>query len=149
MPTPQTKLGLYGGPAGVMSGSAPPPILSVAFALQCEGVPQQFPAPPQEQRVSLGNEGFALQVQVLDQNGEPINISAASSLELVIIWPGGQPQVVPAAFVTNGTDGQVGAALGSGLGGGWGLYYVKARVALSNQVLQTQAGRLWYVGGTP
>jgi hypothetical protein len=149
MPIPQTKAGLYGGPAGIITGSAPPPILSVAFALQCEGVPQQFPAEPQQQRISLGNEGFSLSVQVLDQDGNPINIAAASALSLVVVWPGGQIQVIPAAFVTNGTDGQVGATLGSGLSGGWGLYYVSARVTLANQILQTQSGRLWYVGGAP
>ena len=149
MPIPQTKAGLYGGPAGIVAGIAPPPILTVSFALQCEGCPQQFPAPPQEQRISLGNEGFELSVQVMDQNGDPINISAASEMYMVIVWPGGQPQIVPADFVTNGTDGQVGTSMAGGLSGGWGLYYVSARVIMANQVLQTQAGRIWYVGGAP
>lgn len=144
MPTLHTRLGLYGGPTSVILGDAPPPLLAVAFALQCEGVPQQFPAAPQEQHLSGGNTGFQLQVQVLDANGQPIDVSAATELELFVKWPGGQIQVVPASFVNNGSDGQVGAALGAGLGGGWGLYFVSAVVMFSNQVLRTQSARLWY-----
>lgn len=144
MPLPQTKLGTYGAVATALVGGAPPPLLTVAFALQCEGLPQQFPAVPQEQHLSAGNVGFQLQVQVLDEDGAAINLAAATALELLVKWPGGAQQVVPAAFVTNGTDGRVGAALGAGLGGGWGLYWVSARVAFANQVLRTQAGRLWY-----
>ena len=139
-----TRLGLYGGPTTTMvGGAAPPPLLSVAFALQCEGIPQQFPAPPQEQNISAGNLGFALSVQVLDGNGNPVNVASATGLSLVVVWPGGQVQIVPAAFVSNGTDGLVGTTLGSGLGGGCGLYWVSAVVALPNQTLRTQAGRLW------
>ena len=132
-----------------MFGATSSPILSVSFALQCEGVPQQFSAPPQEQVLGLGNEGFELSVQVVDQDGQPVNVAAASTMELVVTWPGGQVQVVPAAFTTNGTDGRVGAAMAAGLGGGWGLYWVTARVVVAGQVLATRAGRLWYVGGAP
>jgi hypothetical protein len=144
MPIPQTKAGLYGGPAGIITGSAPPPILSVSFALQAEGVPQQFNGTPQSQNLKSGNAGFQLSVQVLDQNGIPINIASASAMELILIWPGGQRQVIPSDFVSNGTDGQVGVSLGGGLGGGWGLYFVSARVEFSNQIIQTRSGQLWY-----
>ncbi|MDD5301484.1 MAG: hypothetical protein PHS14_00130 [Elusimicrobia bacterium] len=144
MPTPQTRLGLYGGPTSIFLGAAPPPVLTVAFALQCAGLPQQFPDAPQERHLDGGNVGFQLQVQVLDADGNVLNLAAATGVELLLTWPGGERQVVPAAFVTNGTDGQVGAALGNGLGGGWGLYWVRARATFSNQVLETQGGRLWY-----
>jgi hypothetical protein len=146
MPIPQTRLGLYGGPATALPGAAaaPVPILAVAFAMQCDGIPQQFPAAPQERHLSSENTGFGLSVQMLDGNGNPIDVSGAEELELLVKWPGGQVQVVPASFVSNGTDGQIGAALPGGLGGGWGLYWISARAVFPNQVLRTQAGRLWY-----
>lgn len=138
------RLGAYGQPLYPLVGAPPPaPLLSVAFALQCEGLPQQFPAVPQEQHLSGGNAGFELQVQVLDADGNPINVAGATALELLVKWPGGEIQVVPASFVTNGTDGQVGAPLEAGLAGGWGLYWVRARVTFPNQVLETLGGRLW------
>ncbi len=124
--------------------AALPPLLTVAYALQCEGLPQQFPAPPQSQNLGRGNSGFALVVQVLDGDGGAIDVSAATGLELLLVWPGGQVQVVPASFYSNGTDGKVAAALAEGLGGGWGLYLAGARVTLANQVLETYYGRLWY-----
>lgn len=139
------RLGAYGQPLYPLVGAPPAaPLLTVAFALPAEGVPQQFPAPPQEQRLSGGNTGFQLQVQVLDQNGQPVNLAAATGLALTLRWPGGQEQVVPAQLVTNGTDGLVGAALPGGLGGGWGLYWVGAVASFPNQVVRAGGGRLWY-----
>ena len=76
--------------------------------------------------------------------GLPLNIAAATGLELTLKWPGGQEQVVPAQFASNGTDGNIGAALPGGLGGGWGLYWVGARAIFPNQVLRAGGGRLWF-----
>jgi hypothetical protein len=139
------RLGSYGQPLYPLVGAPPvAPLLTAAFSLMCEGVPQQFPAPSQEQRLSGGNTGFALQVQMLDQNGNPLNIAAATGLELMVTWPGGQIQVIPAELVTNGTDGLIGAAIPGGLGGGYGLYWISAIASFPNQILRASGGRLWY-----
>jgi hypothetical protein len=143
----QTALGLSGVTRTAAPAGPPPPVLTVSYALQCEGVPQQFPAPPQEQNLAVGNLGFQVAVAMLDAEGNPLNLTGASQVELLIVWPGGQPQVVPAAFLTNGTDGAVAATLPVGFGGGWGLYHVYAFAVVRGQVLRTQAGRLWYGRG--
>ncbi len=144
MPQIYTRLGTYGTASVPLPGNASPaPLLSAAFALQAEGVPQQFPDVPQVQHIASGNAGFALSVQMLDGNGNPLDISAASAVSLVVTWPGGQVQAIPAAFATNGTDGIVAAPIIGGLGGGWGLYWVSAVAVIQNQTIQTQGGQLW------
>lgn len=147
MTIPQSRMGLYGAPVGIIPPAVPPPVLTVSYELQCEGVPQQFPAVPQEQTLGIGNQGFGLAVTMLDAEGDPIDISNAVQVQLMLVWPGGQPQVIPAAFGSNGTDGVVAATVSAGLGGGYGLYHIYAFAVLRGQVLRTQAGRLWYTRG--
>lgn len=141
----QSRLGLTGSVATApLAGPPAAPLLTVSFALQVAGLPQIFPAPPDSAVLGSGNAGFALIVQMLDQFGDPLNISGASSLALLITWPNGEVQTVAAAFATNGTDGQVQATIAGPLGGGWGLYGVAAQALYAGQILQTYKGQLWY-----
>lgn len=147
MPQAQTTLGSYGAPATFRALQGLAPIARADFALQVEGLPQQFPAPPQAQEVALGNAGFQIVVQMLDGDGNPIDVSAAQQLEILLVWPDGSAQSIPAKPLTNGTDGSIAATPGAL--SQWGLYYVFGVAQFANQTLQTLAGQLWYKAGAP
>ncbi len=52
-------------------------------------------------------QGTGVVVQVVDNNGNPVNLRSASGLSILLVKPSGTRVVVPATFFTNGLDGQM------------------------------------------
>jgi hypothetical protein len=141
-----SRLGLLGGPTTARSSAAAPaPVVSLAFVLQVAGVPQVFSDSPQAEdsnRIAVGNQGFQIVVRIVDANGNPVDVSASLVQTIVVVWPNGALNAMPAQFLTNGTDGRIAVLVPDGLPP-YGLYGVRGFCKFSNQIVTTRDGRLW------
>ena len=141
-----SRLGLLGIPTTARSSAAAPaPVTSLLFVLQTSGVPQVFPDSPESEesnRLPVGNQGFQIVVQIVDESGNPIDVSASLVQTIGVVWPNGTFNALAAEFLTNGTDGQIAVVVPAGLPP-WGLYRVRGFVKFSNQIVTTRSGRLW------
>jgi hypothetical protein len=107
MLAPITTLAPFGlpfpapGPGVIPVGG---PISTLAFTLPLAGpVPSLLQGAPQACQDSTPNVQLA--VTVVDQDGNPVDLSAATSLQLWVQAPDGTPVPLPAAFGSNGLDG--------------------------------------------
>lgn len=57
--------------------------------------------------VHVGDIGTSLQLNLVDENGTAIDVSAATTKSIVLLSPGGTASTKTAAFVTDGTNGQI------------------------------------------
>lgn len=57
--------------------------------------------------IHVGDVGTALQYQCLDQNGDVIDVSGASAVQITFVRSDKSRFTVNASFVTNGTDGWI------------------------------------------
>ena len=102
-----TLLAPWGGPTAT-SPDTEIPVSSMNFALSLGGpVSAGFTPVVPVQQCQLFVQGTGVVVQVLDNNGNPINIRTATTLEILVTRPNGVQVAVPAAFYTNGLDGQM------------------------------------------
>ena len=73
--------------------------------------------------------GFAFEAQILDAAGAPVDISAATTLELRLELPDASVVHKTAGFTTDGTDGKVRYVVQSGdldMGGSWRRQFLVA-----------------------
>lgn len=99
--------GLSGGLLGLLFRS---PMIPLTFTLPVAGpVPHEFEdvqeVAPQLQECQEANDNIQLVVVVVDQDEEPIDISTASSLKLILLAPDGTTIEKLAALLTSGVDG--------------------------------------------
>lgn len=102
-----TTLGLWGGPVADDSDTEVPVTL-MNFVLSLAGPvsPNFAPVLPVQQCQDYVR-GTGVVVQVVDNNGNPVNLRSATVLEILLVKPSGTRVVVPATFFTNGMDGQI------------------------------------------
>lgn len=84
-------------------------------------------------------------VQVLDGAGNPVGLRGATGLQVITVRPSGLSVATPAAFYTNGFDGQMYFETGSGTPFGAGLlehgvWQVQGKLVLNGSVLYTSVG---------
>lgn len=119
------------------------PIVVLSFALPLAGqVPHVLQiTPPQQCQNSVPN--VALQVAVLDQNGNAVDISAANALQFWFLAPDNTARPVPAAFVSNGLDGLLQHITSAQDLNEAGLWRIQAQITFGTQTLLTSWGCFW------
>jgi hypothetical protein len=102
-----TTLAAWGGPIA-SDPDTELPVTTMNFALSLAGPvsPNFSPVLPVQQCQDYV-QGTGVVVQVLDNNGDPINLRSATLLEILLVKPSGTRIVAPATFFTNGLDGQM------------------------------------------
>lgn len=143
MLAPITTLQITGLP-----GSWPPPgvtpvvgpIVSLAFTLPLAGAPPNIIQPPVPQTCQQSTPNVALQVLVVDQDGAPVDLSAASALQLWLLAPDGTQRPIPAALVTNGLDGLLQAITDADTLPQAGTWGIQAQLQYGVSLLETRWG---------
>ena len=134
---PISGLGSWGGPSRAWTY---PLVIPLQFALQVAGVFQGT-------FVSTGNfcqvanAGIQLVVQFLDANGDPLDISGATSLQIAIQQPDGTQVLTAASYVSNGIDGQLYYVTTATDLLEAGLCYVQGQVVVGGSTLTTALGQ--------
>lgn len=57
--------------------------------------------------VQLNNIGTIFKVKIKDQDGEVVDVSTATTKQIIFRKPGGDPLTKTASFTTDGTDGYI------------------------------------------
>lgn len=138
-----STLGCFGCPVAAPGAGVAPvvgPVVELNFVLQLAGpVPHELQNfPPQGCQNSTPN--VALQVQVVDQNGVAVDLSAATGILLWLLAPDGTTRLVPAKFVSNGLDGILQYVTTAQDLNEAGLWQVQAQATFGTQVLLTAWG---------
>ncbi len=131
-----------------LPGSYPPvgltpvvgPVVSLEFVLDLAGPPPNVIQPPAPQSCQNSTPNVALTVLVVDQDGNAVDLSAATGLQLWLLAPDQTKVLVAAAFVSNGMDGLIQAVTDSDTlpqAGTWGL---QAQLQFGTTVLETRWG---------
>ncbi len=141
MLAPITSLSSFGAPCGAPALGITPvvgPVVTLAFTLPIAGpVPNVIQAPvPQSCQNSMPN--VQLEVEVVDQDGNAVDISSAIGLQLWLLAPDGSPRPVPAAFVSNGMDGLLEYTTSAEDLTEAGLWGLQAQLTFGAQILTTR-----------
>ena len=88
----------------------------------------------------VGDVGVQLVVQVLDQDGVPVDVSTASSLVIRIGYPDGTSADRTASLLTTGTDGRIKYLTISGDLPQAGDHSIQARVTIAGSLKSSQLG---------
>lgn len=139
-----TTRGLYGGPfpfqtAGVFMNA-------MLFQLSLPGpIAQDFVPPLPSQQCQATDQGVSIVVQVIDTNGNPVNMRVASPLRIIVVRPSGNIAEVPANLYTNGLDGQIFFETGATTPYGAGLneagtWQVQGKFTISGETIFTTIG---------
>ena len=87
--------------------------------------------------------GVNLVVQVLDEDGNPFNCRAATSLLIKVFYPDGTTKDFAGQFLTTGVDGQIVYTTAPGDLSQNGLYYIQAKVLIGGGNVSTRLGQFW------
>lgn len=142
MLAPITTLGTYGpspypGPGLVLVVG---PIVDLAFVLPLAGPPPNVILPPMPQSCQNSVPNVALQVLVVDQDGNPVDISSATGLQLWLLAPDQTKVPVPAALVNNGLDGLLEAVTDADTLPQAGMWGIQAQLQFGTTILETRWG---------
>lgn len=138
MLTVWTSPGPHGLPlAGEAEGFVPPagPVTILAFTLPLAGPPPNTILPEAAQSCQRATPNVGLQVELLDQDGAPVPLGAASSLQFWLRAPDGVFFPVPAALVSNGLDGLMQYVTKAGDLAQVGLWALQAQAVFGPNVL--------------
>lgn len=58
-------------------------------------------------QIQKGNIGTAFRIEIKDQDDVVVDVSAATTIQIIFKKPGGDILTKTASFVTNGTDGMI------------------------------------------
>lgn len=117
-----------------------PIVIPVNFSLQVAGAFQGTFVETND-FCQIANAGVQLVVTVLDANGQPLNISGATSLKIGLQAPDGTQALVTASYVTNGIDGKLYYVTTASDITEAGLWYVQAQFTIGGAVLTTAWGQ--------
>ncbi len=136
-----TTRGRYGCPVHSPGPGVLPvvgPVVTLAFILPLAGPVPNVIQPPVPQSCQNAAPNVALQVQVVDQDGNPVDLSSALLLTLWLLAPGGAAVPVTAALVSNGRDGKLQYITNSGDLPQAGLWGVQAALNYGGNLLTTR-----------
>lgn len=143
MLTPVTTLAPHGLPGNYPPEGLTPvigPVVTLAFILPIAGPPANIIQPPQPQTCQNSTPNVALQVQVVDQDGNSIDLSAATGLQLWLLAPDGTKIPVAAEFVSNGMDGLIEAVTDAATLPQVGTWGIQAQLQFGTTILETRWG---------
>lgn len=118
----------------------------LTFPLKLAGpVSPNFTSTTATQQCQVSDGGIDVVIQVLDGSGVVVNVRPATKMNILVVSPSGVVSKVPASYFTNGFDGQIYFATGTGTPFGAGLnesgeYRVQAQIILSGNLLFTTIG---------
>lgn len=143
MLTPYTTLALPG-----LLGSFPPPgvnpvvgpLVVLDFVLALAGSPANIIQPPMPQSCQNSTPNVALQILVVDQDGDALDISAASALQIWLLAPNQTKIPITAAFVNNGMDGLIEAITDADTLPQAGTWGIQAQLQFGNTLLESRWG---------
>ena len=141
MLAPITTLGLPG-----LLGSYPPPgvspvvgpLVTLDFILALSGPPPNIIQPPAPQSCQNSVPNVVLSVEVVDQDGNAVDISATTGLQLWLLAPDGTKVPVAAAFVSNGLDGLLEAVTDADTLPQAGTWGIQAQLQYGTTLLETR-----------
>lgn len=110
MLAPITTLATSGGPGpSPAEGLAPPfgPLVTLSFTLPIAGPVPNIIQPPAPQSCQNSSPNVVLQAEIVDQDGEAVDLSEATGLQFWLLAPDGSSRPIPAAFTSNGMDGLI------------------------------------------
>lgn len=126
---------------------------TLLFPLQLAGPNSPTFAPPYPtQQCQVSDGGVTIAIQVLNDQGLPVNLRLSSKLSILIVRPSSQPFGapihVPAQFYTNGLDGIISFETGPGTPFGAGLnesgvWNIQGRFTLSSHLQYTSIGSFY------
>lgn len=127
-----------------------PWILALEFELQFAG-PSSARFDPEEGFLSCqkNDEGIQLLVTVLDNAGEPLDISDASALVIRLEYPDKTVEEFPAHFLHGGAGGQLYYVTIPGDLPQVGNHWIQAKVTMGNSVKYTRLGRFEVLDNVP
>ena len=137
-----STLGTYGSSPYPGPGLAPiaGPIVTIGLNLALAGpVPADLPVDP-PQSCQAGNPNVAILVTVVDQDGNAVDLSTANAMELWLVAPDATVRPVPAAFASNGLDGNIEYVTAPGDLNEAGLWRVQAALTFGARQMVTRLG---------
>lgn len=123
----------------------------LSFTLPLSGsVNTTFLPPLPSQQCQATDGGISVVVQAIDSAKNPVNLRNATGLTIITLSPSGVVIETPAAYYTNGFDGQMYFATGPGTPFGAGLnesgiWSIQGKFSISSQLQFTTIG-LFFVG---
>lgn len=143
MLTPITTLALPG-----LLGSFPPPgptptvgpVVALDFVLPLAGPPPNIIQPPAPQSCQNSTPNVALRALIVDQDGQPIDLSTAEALQFWLLAPNQVKVPVPAAFVSNGMDGLIEAVTDANTLPQAGTWGIQAQLQFGASLLESRWG---------
>ena len=140
-----SSLQLYGGPGGLSAIVLPQPwLVPLEFHLPLIGPRQpDFDDPRRAPSLQLNDAGIQLIIQVLDAQGQPVDISRATAKTLKLLYPDGTTADFSAAFFADGTDGRVVYITTSSDLPQVGLCFLQAKITMGNAPKATLWGQFW------
>lgn len=131
--------GFPGGFAALLGGAAP--MIPLEFTLPVAGpITADFDS-CLPQQCQEDNDGIQLVVNVVDQNGDPVNLMTASSLEIRLLKPDGTTINKTATVLTSGVDGAVQYTTAAADIAEAGTYEVQAAYVISGKTQTTRRAR--------
>ena len=82
------------------------------------------------ERIFLGDFGTVFELEILDQDGSVVDVSGATTKEVVLENPNGKATSYAASFTTDGTDGKIEYTLKEGDVDKTGIWRVQGYIVL-------------------
>jgi hypothetical protein len=112
----------------------------LSFVLPIAGPVPNVIEPPVPQSCQNACPNVSLEVELVDQDGEPIDLSEASELQFWLRAPDGSFRPVPAAFSSNGIDGLISYLTTSADLTEAGLWSIQAQATFDTNVIVSRWG---------
>ena len=137
-----TALQAWGGP-GPLTGSRSFLIVAVLeFPLQLAGPSStRLDEPDAPLSFQTDNDGIRLVVQVLDEDGLPLDVRTLGSYRIRLLKPNGVSEDHAAALLTNGTDGKIFFDVQPGDAEESGLYRIQGLLGNDATLRTTRLGQ--------
>ena len=93
------------------------------------------------QFAQAGDEGLRIIITVIDSDGNPVDISSATSKSIIVKKPALTTLTSVASFLTNGMDGKIYIELPDTALTDYGFYFVQAQLVIASQTKSTRTGK--------
>ena len=90
------------------------------------------------QFTQAGDEGIRIIVTVIDSSGNPVDLSTATSKQIIVKAPDLTVSTLAAAFISNGMDGKMYIELDDTALTEVGYYFVQAKIVIGGQTKSTR-----------
>ena len=84
-------------------------------------------------QIHVDDIAVLLRSTLKDENGNPVDISSASTKQFIIVKPDGTKVTKDTSFITDGTDGKMGYTVESGVFNLAGVYRVQSYIKIGSK----------------